>query len=232
MQIEDLKKSVYDANMALVEHGLVIFTFGNVSGIDRERGLFAIKPSGVDYEKLEPEQMVLCDLDGNVAEAGLNPSSDTNTHAALYRAFPEIGGVAHTHSRAATAWAQACREIPCFGTTHADYLPGSVPCTRALTDNEINGDYETETARVIIERMKKMSPSEVGMMLVASHGPFTWGVSPEKAVMNSALLEEIAQMALSTISINPDCHQINPTLLSKHFQRKHGKNSYYGQKSS
>ncbi len=229
MDISELKEQVFTANMALVEHGLVIFTFGNVSGIDRERGVFAIKPSGVDYERLTAEDIVLCDMDGNPVDDGMRPSSDTKTHAVLYKSFPEIGGIAHTHSTTATAWAQACRDIPCFGTTHADCMPGAVPCTRPLSDSEINGDYENETGNVIVERMQGLDPAAFQMILVASHGPFTWGADALKAVENSAMLEELAAMALMTVSIDSAAAPVGRTLLDKHYQRKHGKQSYYGQ---
>lgn len=230
--LRELREKVYEANRELPRRGLVLYTFGNVSGIDRERGVFAIKPSGVPYEDLTPEMMVLLDLDCRVVEGNLNPSSDTKTHAVLYRNFLHIGGVAHTHSLHATAWAQAMRPIPCFGTTHADHLPGEIPCTAVISDDQIRGDYEEETGNQILAcfRDRNLSPGDVEMALVASHGPFTWGKTPEKAVYNSVVLEELAKMALYTLALNPECGPLRPGLLEKHYQRKHGKDAYYGQK--
>jgi L-ribulose-5-phosphate 4-epimerase len=227
--IGDLKERVYEANMDLVREGLVIHTFGNVSGIDRSRGLVAIKPSGVPYDDLTPDDIVVVDMEGCVLEGG-RPSSDTRTHLVLYRNFPCIGGVAHTHSSFASSWAQAQRSIPCLGTTHADSLPGSVPCTRTLDDSEIGGDYETATGNVIVELFGSLSPVDTEMALVASHGPFTWGATPEKAVLNSLLLEEIARTAFRTLLLNPAAAPIGKALHNRHFSRKHGVDAYYGQK--
>ncbi|MDP2983450.1 MAG: L-ribulose-5-phosphate 4-epimerase [Candidatus Latescibacter sp.] len=228
--IEDLKLHVWEANMELPRRNLVIYTFGNVSGIDRDRGVFAIKPSGVPYEELTPEKIVIVDLECRVVEGGLNPSSDTKTHAVLYRSFPNIGGVAHTHSTFATAWAQAMRSIPCLGTTHADHVPGEIPCTEVISDECICGDYEEETGNQILRKFATLSYEDVEMALVACHGPFTWGKTPEKAVYNSAALEEIAKIAFYTTLINPEIQCLKETLLQKHYCRKHGKDAYYGQK--
>jgi len=228
-EFRDLRERVYEANMELSRNGLVIGTFGNASGLDRERGVFAIKPSGVPYGELKPRMMVVVGLDGRVADGALNPSSDTKTHAAIYRELPEVGGIAHTHSTYATAWAQARRSIPCFGTTQADCVPGCVPCTREMTADEIRGDYETETGKVIIECLKEYSPRDIEMVLVASHGPFTLGDTPERAVSNSVLLEELAKTAFLTLLLNPSCGEIDRSLLDRHFRRKHGKDAYYGQ---
>lgn len=230
MTIRKLKERVYQANMELPRQGLVMYTFGNVSGIDRERGIIAIKPSGVPYEDLTPDSMVLVDLDNKTVESGLNPSSDTNTHTALYRAFPDIGGIAHTHSTYATSWAQAETPIPCLGTTHADHLPGPIPCTRRLTDCEIAGDYETLTGMVIAELFEFISYEEIPMALVAGHGPFTWGDSPEKAVYNSVIAEQLAKTAYLTRAINPGAPALAKALIDRHYYRKHGDSAYYGQK--
>lgn len=227
--IEQLKEQVYQANMELWRQKLVVYTWGNVSGIDREQGLWAIKPSGVPYDALRPELMVVLDLDGKVVEGELKPSSDTPTHLYLYRQFPKIGGVVHTHSAMATAWAQANMGIPCFGTTHADYFYGEIPCTRELTREEITGDYELNTGRVIGERFETLDYEAIPGVLVAGHGPFTWGGDPGKAVHNSVVLEEVAKMALATLTLNPKTSQVSPDLLDKHYLRKHGKNAYYGQ---
>jgi L-ribulose-5-phosphate 4-epimerase len=227
----DLRRRVCDANRELPERGLVLYTFGNVSGIDRERGICAIKPSGVAYENLEPDHMVLVDLDNNVVEGDLNPSSDTHTHTALYRRFPEIGGIVHTHSTYATAWAQAGLPIPCLGTTHADHVPGDIPCTRVMTDDEVRGPFEALTGELIADMFAARSPLATPMVLVAGHGPFTWGETPEKAVYNSAVLEELAKMAYLTATLNPDVRPLSPALLERHFRRKHGPDSYYGQGS-
>ena len=227
--LKELKERVFEANMELVRKDLVIYTFGNVSGIDRSRGIVAIKPSGVPYDELSPDSIVLVDLDNTVVEGTLSPSSDTKTHLVLYRSFPTVGGIAHTHSTFATAWAQAKRDIPCFGTTHADCAPGCIPCTRILTDDEIRGDYETETGNVIVERFDGLSYEETQMALVASHGPFSWGETPEKAVCNSVILEELAKTALYTELLNSSTGEIQQTLLDRHFRRKHGDNAYYGQ---
>lgn len=227
--LNELKQRVWEANMELPRRGLVLYTFGNVSGIDRDLGLVAIKPSGVSYDDLTPDMIVVVDLDNNVVEGTMRPSSDTKTHTHLYRAYPEIGGVVHTHSTHATAWAQACRDLPCFGTTHADYLAGPVPCTAILRDDQIQGDYEEETGVQIVERLAGLNPTDVQMVLVAGHGPFTWGATPDKAVFNSVVLEELARMAWITLSVNPQAQPLKDTLIDKHYQRKHGKNAYYGQ---
>jgi len=226
-----LKKQVYDANMDLVRYNLVIFTFGNVSAIDRDRGVIAIKPSGVDYNKLHPEDMALLDLNGNQLEKGLNPSSDTKTHIELYRAFKEIGGVAHTHSRFATVFAQAILPLKCLGTTHADYFYGDIPCTEPLPDSLIEKDYEQETGRHIINTFKSLGLNYqfIKACLVGCHGPFTWGESADDAVFKSAILEEIAMQNLYTHLLNPYVKSIKKTLLDKHYKRKHGKDAYYGQ---
>lgn len=228
--LEELKKQVYEANMKLVEYGLVIFTWGNVSGIDRESGIFAIKPSGVDYSVLKPDDMVLLDLDGNVVEGKLNPSSDTPTHAELYRRFPEIGGVAHTHSTFSVAFAQAAKDIPPYGTTHADFAYGAVPCTRDMTRAEICGEYELNTGKVIAEcfESRKIDPNAVPAVLVRSHGPFTWGKNAAEAAKNSAVLEAVAKTAYLSERMNAPL--ANDFLQEKHYSRKHGANAYYGQK--
>jgi len=229
--LEDLKAEVCKANLDLVAEGLVIQTWGNASGIDRARGLMAIKPSGVPYEGMKPEHMVLVSLaDGKVVEGKLKPSSDTPTHLELYRAFKEIGGVVHTHSLYATAWAQAKRKIPSYGTTQADYWYGEVPCTRLMTPKEIKSDYEKNTGTVIIETFKKLNPLEHPAVLVASHGPFTWGKTPADAVHNASVLEFIARLASETLRINPKTKPMQPILLDKHFLRKHGSKAYYGQR--
>jgi L-ribulose-5-phosphate 4-epimerase len=225
-----LQKEVLAANLALVEHGLVVSTFGNVSGIDREIGLIAIKPSGVDYAKLTALDMVVLDLDGKIVEGELNPSSDTRTHVRLYREFPEIGGIVHTHSRHATAWAQARRPLPCLGTTHADYFHGDVPCTAVISDEQIAKDYEEETAVQIVEAFRTIDYREMPAVLVASHGPFTWGRDAADAVHNAWMLEFAAEMAAEAVALNPRIKAVKRTLLDKHFLRKHGKNAYYGQK--
>jgi len=225
---EALKLSVYEANMALVQHGLVIFTWGNVSEIDRKAGIVAIKPSGVSYEQLKPDDIVLVDLEGNVVEGGYKPSSDTDTHLALYRAFP-TGGVAHTHSTWATATAQAGRSIPAFGTTHCDYFYGEVPCTRDMTETEIEGKYELETGELIVETLKDLDATQIPGILVKNHGPFSWGESANDAVHNAVVLEQVAKMAAITRLLNPDALAVSGTLLEKHFLRKHGENAYYGQ---
>ncbi len=227
---ETLKQQVYDANMALQKHGLVVFTWGNVSGIDRRRGVIAIKPSGVSYEKLTPRSIVLVDLQGHVVEGDLRPSSDTPTHLELYRSFPAIGGVCHTHSRYATIWAQAQREIPCFGTTHADHFYGPVPVTDALTREEVEGPYEQNTGRVIVRRFAKIDPLQIPAVLVANHGPFTWGRDPAQSVENAVVLEHVAMMAYGTLLVNARQDCIPQALLDRHYLRKHGKNAYYGQR--
>ncbi|MDG3085378.1 L-ribulose-5-phosphate 4-epimerase [Vibrio hannami] len=227
-----LKYQVWQANLALQKHNLVTFTWGNVSGIDRESGLVVIKPSGVTYEKLSAENMVVVDLNGEIVEGTLKPSSDTATHVALYRAYPDVGGVVHTHSQNATSWAQAGSAIPALGTTHADYFYGSIPCARALTDEEIASDYEANTGKVIIEAIAESDPLEKPGILVKEHGPFSWGKTPDDAVHNSVVMEVVAGMALQTLTINPQVSYINPALLDKHYLRKHGKNAYYGQSES
>lgn len=229
--MKKLRESVYSANMELFERKLIIYTWGNVSGIDREKGIVAIKPSGVSYEALKPSDIVLVALeDGKVLEGELRPSSDTPTHLWLYRAFPGIGGVTHTHSTYATAWAQAGREIPCFGTTHADYFRGEIPCTRFLTESEIKGNYEAETGRVIEERFLNLNPVHTPGVLVRGHGPFTWGKDAAESVYHAAVLEETARMALNTLLVAPQTEPLPEDLQNKHFERKHGANAYYGQK--
>ena len=227
---EDLKKRVCKANLDLPRYGLVVFTWGNVSGIDREAGIMAIKPSGVDYEELTPDKIVLLDLNGKVIEGDLRPSSDTPTHLELYRQFKGLGGVCHTHSTNATMWAQARREIPCFGTTHADHFYGSIPVTDLMTPQEIQDDYEANTGSVIVRRFKNLDPMQIPAVLVAGHGPFTWGKTPQASVENAVVLEEVAKMAFGTLAVNPQASPIAQVLLDKHYLRKHGKNAYYGQK--
>ncbi len=229
--LEELKKKVYEANMQLPRHGLVTFTWGNVSEIDRESGLFVIKPSGVPYETMTPEDMVVMDLDGKRVEGSYNPSSDTPTHAELYRAFPEIGGVVHTHSSWATSWAQAGRSIPCYGTTHADYIYGEVPCLRVLTKEEIDEAYEKNTGLLIVSefRKRKLDVTAVPAVLCKNHGPFAWGKDCVEAVHNAVVLEEVAKMAARTELINPQVNPAPQELQDKHYYRKHGANAYYGQ---
>ena len=229
--LQELKQKVCNANIELQTHNLVIYSWGNVSGIDRESGIVAIKPSGIAYDDLTPEKIVLIDLDGNIRQGALSPSSDTPTHLELYRQFENIGGLCHTHSVFATIWAQACNEIPCFGTTHADFVHGPIPVTAPMTNQQIETDYELNTGKVIIERLKDLDPARTPAVLVANHGPFTWGQSPKKAVEHAAVLEQIAKMALGTIALNPQQKQIAKALLDKHYLRKHGKDSYYGQKN-
>ena len=227
--LDELKDKVFRANMELVEHGLVIFTWGNVSGIDRERGLVVIKPSGVDYAVMKPSDMVVVDLaTGEVVEGSLRPSSDTPTHLALYRAFPEIGGVVHTHSTYATAWAQAGIYLPNIGTTHADYFHNRIPCTRDMTAAEVEGSYELETGNVIVERFEGLNPVHTPGVLVKNHGPFSWGKTPAEAVHNAVVMEQVAKMAFIAYSVNPSL-TMNPLLVEKHFSRKHGTKAYYGQ---
>jgi len=233
--IDKLKQEVYKANMELPRYGLITFTWGNVSGIDRESGLFVIKPSGVEYDELTPEMMVVLDLKGNKVDGSLNPSSDTATHLALYNEFPEIGGIVHTHSTWATAFAQAGNSIEALGTTHADYFYGDIPCTRGMTKTEIKGEYEHETGNVIIEAIKQGCYENALFMpgvLVKSHGPFTWGKDAKTAVHNAVVLEEVAKMNAISYMINKETGPMDPTLLDKHFLRKHGKNAYYGQGSN
>lgn len=227
--LEELKQQVWQANMDLQKHGLIVFTWGNASGIDREKGLIVIKPSGVDYEKMQPEDMVVLDLEGNQVEGGLKPSSDTPTHLVLYRNFPEVGGIVHTHSTYATTWAQGGQAIPALGTTHADYFYGDIPCTRSLSKEEIQGKYEEETGNVIVATFQNLNPIHVPGVLVGSHGPFSWGKDAHDAVYHAVVLEEVAKMALYTRTNNPEVKAIDQVLLDKHFLRKHGKNAYYGQ---
>lgn len=228
--LEDLKRRVCEANLLLPKYGLVTFTWGNVSAIDRESGLLAIKPSGVPYERMTPEDMVLVDLDGKVAEGKWKPSSDTPTHVELYRAFPECGGIVHTHSRWATTFAQAGMAIPAMGTTHADYFYGEIPCTRPMTDDEISGEYEKETGKVIVETFAGLNPADIPGVLVYSHGPFAWGTDAMNAVHNAVVMEEVAFMDWHAMMIRPDLGPMQKALLDKHYLRKHGKNAYYGQK--
>ena len=230
-RLKKLKEEVYISNIELVKKNLVVFTFGNVSGIDRKSGIIAIKPSGVDYDKLTPENMVLVDLEGNKIDSNLNPSSDTKTHIKLYKAFPDIGSVVHTHSRFATSWAQAKKPILCLGTTHADYFYGEIPCTEVISDEQIVKDYEEETGNLIVEafKNKNIDYHHIKACLVSSHGPFTWGKDPEEAVFISSILEEIAQMNFNSILINPKLENTKKTLIDKHYLRKHGKHAYYGQ---
>lgn len=227
--LEELKQQVWQANMNLQKHGLVLFTWGNASAIDREKGLIVIKPSGVDYDQMEPKDMVVLDLEGNQLEGSLRPSSDTPTHLVLYRNFPEVGGIVHTHSTYATTWAQAGKAIPAFGTTHADYFYGEVPCTPSLSKEEIQGNYEEETGNVIVRTFKNLNPIYIPGVLVGNHGPFSWGKDVHDAVYHAVVLEEVAKMALFTCSFNSESKAIDQVLLDKHFLRKHGKNSYYGQ---
>lgn len=227
--LSELKEIVWKANMELPKRGLVTYTWGNVSGIDRKKGLIVIKPSGVDYDNLTEDNMVVVDLEGNQMEGRLNPSSDTPTHLALYQAFPDIGGIVHTHSTWATMWAQAGKAIPCFGTTHADYFYGEIPCTRKMSPEEIQGAYEAETGAVIIETFQTKHTLFVPGVLVQHHGPFAWGKNPEEAVHNAVVMEEIAKMALGTVMLSPGRSMIDQVLLDKHFLRKHGTKAYYGQ---
>jgi len=227
--LESLKQAVCEANLDLPKYGLVTFSWGNASGIDRERNLVVIKPSGVPYAEMRPEHMVVVDLDGRVVEGGLKPSSDTPTHLVLYRAFPDIGGIVHTHSSWATVWAQAGRAIPALGTTHADYFYGEIPCTRKLTGEEIRRAYELETGNVIVETFADLDPVSVPGVLVHGHAPFSWGKNPHEAVHNAVVLEEAAKMAFHTVMLNPASVPLDQALLDKHYLRKHGKNAYYGQ---
>ena len=230
--LEDLKEEVYQANLALPKHGLVKYTWGNVSAIDRKLGLFVIKPSGVDYEKMQAGDMVVCDLQGNVVEGELNPSSDMPTHAVLYRHFTELGGIVHTHSTWATIWAQAGLDLPALGTTHADTFYGAVPCARFLTQAEIDAGYEANTGEVIVETFKQrqLEPLAITGVLLHGHGPFTWGKTAEQAVMNAVVLDEVAKMNLFTRQLNSFAEELPQRILDKHYLRKHGKNAYYGQK--
>jgi L-ribulose-5-phosphate 4-epimerase len=229
MLLKTLREEVLEANLELVRRGLVVYTFGNASGIDRNEGLVAIKPSGVPYDELKPEHMVICDMEGAVVDTKLRPSSDLPTHLELYKQFPNVGGVAHTHSEYATAWAQAETPIPCFGTTHADYFHGSVPVTERLTKSEITGDYEWETGKAICRTFSGRNPDSIPAVLVAGHAPFCWGPTPAAAAHNAVILEYVARMAAHTLLINPESRPIGPELHDKHFLRKHGQNAYYGQ---
>ena len=228
--LENLKIDVCEANLELKRRELIIYSWGNVSGIDRDKGLVAIKPSGVSYDTLTPDDIVLLDLEGTVVEGELRPSSDTPTHLELYRQFPTIGGVCHTHSLHATIWAQACRPIPCLGTTHADYYYGAIPVTPLMTDEQIESDYELNTGKVIVETFGAIDANQMPAVLVANHGPFTWGPTPSRSVESAVVLEQVAEMALKTAILKPELPAISQTLLDKHYLRKHGKNAYYGQK--
>lgn len=227
--LEQLKKQVYEANMELPKYGLVTFTWGNVSGIDRQSGLFVIKPSGVDYDELKPEDMVVMDLDGNKVEGDYNPSSDTATHLELYKAFPKVGGIVHTHSSWATSWAQAGRGIPCYGTTHADYMYGEVPCARSLTAKEIDEAYEKNTGAIIIEEFQRRDYEATPAVLCKNHGPFCWGKDAHAAVYHAVVLEEVAKMAARCEALNSEVLPAPQVLQDKHYYRKHGANAYYGQ---
>lgn len=228
-----LKQAAYDSNMKLPKLGLVLFTFGNASAADHKRGIFAIKPSGVPYHELQPDDMVIVDFNANVVEGEMRPSSDTKTHAVLYRHCENIGGIVHTHSTYGTAWAQAQQDIPVMGTTHADHLTTDIPCAPVMNDNVIEGDYEEQTGYQILDTLnnRDLSYENVEMILVANHAPFTWGKTAEKAVYNSAVLEEIAKMAFLALQINPDASRLKETLIRKHWERKHGDTAYYGQKN-
>lgn len=230
--LEELKQKVYEANMELPRMGLVIHTWGNVSGIDREKGLIVIKPSGVEYDKLCPEDMVVIDIAGNKVEGKLNPSSDTKTHLEIYKAYPAIGGIVHTHSTNAVAWAQAGRDIPCYGTTHADYFYGPIPCARNLTQEEISEDYERNTGKVIIETFESrgLNTAHTPAVICRNHGPFIWGKDAAEAVYHASVLEEVAKMAMLTERIDPRVNAAPDRIVEKHFMRKHGPNAYYGQK--
>jgi len=227
--LEELKRRVYKANMNLVKHGLVIFTWGNASGIDRKKGLMVIKPSGIAYDIMKPEDMVVTDMDGNVVEGALKPSSDTQIHLELYRNFKSIGGIVHTHSVYATGWAQSGNPLPNLGTTHSDYFMDDIPVTRDMTDEEIKINYEHNTGKVIVETFKNINPEDIKGVLVKNHGPFTWGKNPNEAVENSVVLETVAQMAMVSYIANPN-PTMNEALKLKHYSRKHGKDAYYGQK--
>lgn len=229
--LEKLKEEVYRANMELQEKGLIIYTWGNVSGIDKEKQLIVIKPSGVNYDNLKAEDMVVVDFNGKVIEGRYKPSSDTPTHIELYKKYPQIGGVVHTHSTWAVAFAQAGMDIPAFGTTHADYFFGDILCTRELTEDEINIDYEKNTGKVIIETIGDNNPMEVPAIVVKNHGPFAWGKTPDGAVYNAVVLEKVAEMAYKTMTLNPKVNRVSQYLLNKHYYRKHGANAYYGQGS-
>jgi len=227
--LESLKKEVFEANLDLVKHGLVIFTWGNVSAKDPETGFVVIKPSGVSYDEMRADHMVIVDLEGKIIQGSMKPSSDTATHLALYRAFPNIGGVVHTHSTYATSWAQAGMDIPNIGTTHADYFSDAIPCTREMTKEEVEGQYELETGNVIVERFQGLNPDYVPGVLVKNHGPFSWGKDAHDAVHNAVVMEQVAKMAYIAYGVNPDL-TMNRYLIQKHFYRKHGPGAYYGQK--
>lgn len=229
MSYTELKREVYEANMELQHRNLVIYTFGNVSQVDRAKGVVAIKPSGVSYDQMKPEDIVIVDMENNIVEGTMRPSSDTKTHTHLYRAFDNIGGVTHTHSTYATAWAQAKQSIPCLGTTHADYVHGDITCTRELTDEQVNGDYEEETGVQITDAYTDRDPLSAPMVIVAGHAPFTWGKDAAQSVYHAALLEEIARMAYLTRTLSLNAAPLNQAILDKHYLRKHGKNAYYGQ---
>lgn len=228
MDLNRLKQQVYQANIDIVKHGLVIFTWGNVSAIDRDKNVIVIKPSGVSYDNMKSDDMVIVDMDGKVLEGKYKPSSDTSTHLELYKAFPEIGGVVHTHSTYATAWAQSGCDIPNIGTTHADYFSDDIPCTRDMTEEEVKGDYEKDTGTVIIERFKELNPVHIPGVLVKNHGPFSWGKDADDAVHNAVVLEQVAKMAFIAYQVNPNL-TMNKLLIQKHFSRKHGPDAYYGQ---
>ncbi len=228
MDLNTLKQQVYKANIDLVKHGLVIFTWGNVSAIDRDKNVIVIKPSGVSYDNMKSDDMVIVDMEGKVVEGKYKPSSDTATHLELYKAFPEIGGVVHTHSTYATAWAQSGLDIPNIGTTHADYFSDDIPCTRDMTEEEVKGDYEKDTGTVIIERFKELNPVHIPGVLVKNHGPFSWGKNADDAVHNAVVLEQVAKMAFIAYQVNPNL-TMNKLLIQKHFSRKHGPDAYYGQ---
>jgi L-ribulose-5-phosphate 4-epimerase len=229
MLLADLREQVLEANLDLVRRGLVLSTFGNASGIARDQGLIVIKPSGVPYDEMKPEQLVVTDMQGQVVEGSLRPSSDLPTHAALYRAFPSVAGIAHTHSEYATAWAQARKSIPCFGTTHADYFHGPIPLTEPMSADEIQGGYEANTGAVIVRAFENLDPMSIPAVLVANHGPFAWGTDARKAAENAWMLEAVARFAYLTVSINSHAEGIGKSLHDRHFLRKHGKNAYYGQ---
>jgi L-ribulose-5-phosphate 4-epimerase len=232
MRLAKLREEVLEANLDLVRRGLVLSTFGNASGVARKEGLIIIKPSGVPYDRMKPNDLVVTDLQGQMVEGKLRPSSDLPTHAALYRAFPTIGGIAHTHSEYATAWAQAQKPIPCLGTTHADYFHGAIPLTEVMSDDEINGEYEANTGAVIVRAFKGLDPMTIPAVLVAKHGPFTWGADPREAAENAWMLEAAARMAYLTVTVSADATALGKTLHDRHFLRKHGKKAYYGQKKS